>query len=154
MDNQKNLPLPENELPKPEQDLPLPEKELESGARSSTSTKKPKKIKSKWIIAAIILILVILLAGAGGYFVLGRNNSEADLPTAPEEEQVFCTQEAMLCPDGETYVSRQGPSCEFAACPAVQAEVTPEITPVEDEANTPIITDEPLPTQAPVEITP
>lgn len=27
-----------------------------------------------------------------------------------------CTQEAKLCPDGKTYVSRTGPNCEFASC--------------------------------------
>ena len=30
---------------------------------------------------------------------------------------VACAQDAKLCPDGKTYVSRQGPKCEFAACP-------------------------------------
>jgi hypothetical protein len=40
------------------------------------------------------------------------------LPSAtPTGEQVACTQEAMLCPDGYTYVSREGPNCEFAPCP-------------------------------------
>jgi len=33
-----------------------------------------------------------------------------------EPEQVSCTQEAMLCPDG-SYVGRTGPDCEFAVCP-------------------------------------
>lgn len=32
-------------------------------------------------------------------------------------KSVACTQEAKLCPDGKTYVGRQGPSCEFALCP-------------------------------------
>ncbi len=32
------------------------------------------------------------------------------------DEQVFCTMEAKLCPDG-SYVGRQGPRCEFAPCP-------------------------------------
>jgi hypothetical protein len=30
--------------------------------------------------------------------------------------QIACTQEAKLCPDG-SYVARTGPNCEFAACP-------------------------------------
>lgn len=30
---------------------------------------------------------------------------------------VACTEEAKLCPDGETYVGRTGPYCDFAACP-------------------------------------
>lgn len=32
-----------------------------------------------------------------------------------EEEQVFCTADAMMCPDG-SYVGRTGPNCEFK-CP-------------------------------------
>ena len=31
-------------------------------------------------------------------------------------EQVFCTMDAKMCPDG-SYVGRTGPNCEFAACP-------------------------------------
>jgi len=39
------------------------------------------------------------------------------LPSAtPPGDQVACTQEAKLCPDG-SYVSREGPNCEFSACP-------------------------------------
>lgn len=34
-----------------------------------------------------------------------------------DQEQVACTQEAKLCPDGKTYVARQGHNCEFASCP-------------------------------------
>jgi putative hemolysin len=36
-----------------------------------------------------------------------------------------CTEEAMLCPDGISYVGRTGPNCEFAACPAVPAPTEP-----------------------------
>lgn len=32
-------------------------------------------------------------------------------------QQVGCTREAKLCPDG-SYVSRTGPNCEFAVCPS------------------------------------
>lgn len=35
----------------------------------------------------------------------------------PPEENVFCTQEAKLCPDGSS-VGRTGPNCEFAPCPS------------------------------------
>lgn len=40
------------------------------------------------------------------------------IPETPDmcPPKVVCTQEAKLCPDG-SYVSRQGPNCEFAACP-------------------------------------
>ena len=36
-------------------------------------------------------------------------------PDEPDEP-VFCTMDAKQCPDG-SYVSRQGPNCEFAPCP-------------------------------------
>ena len=35
----------------------------------------------------------------------------------PDGGGIVCTQDAKLCPDGKTYVGRQGPKCEFAACP-------------------------------------
>ena len=40
-----------------------------------------------------------------------------DLPV-PEAviEEVFCTQDEKLCPDG-SYVGKVGPNCEFAPCP-------------------------------------
>ena len=34
----------------------------------------------------------------------------------PEEEIVFCTMDAKMCPDG-SYVGRVAPDCEFAPCP-------------------------------------
>lgn len=37
-------------------------------------------------------------------------------PTSVSEDQVFCTMEAKLCPDG-SYVGRSGPKCEFTPCP-------------------------------------
>lgn len=36
------------------------------------------------------------------------------------ENPIACTEEAMLCPDGITYVGRTGPNCEFARCPDQQ----------------------------------
>jgi hypothetical protein len=144
MDNQKNLPRPETDLPEPEKDLPLPEKELGSGAHNSVPSQKNKKNKSKWIISIIILILVLLLASAGGYFVFGRSDSEAEITPTPEE-QVVCTQEVMLCPDGDTYVGRVAPSCEFETCPQI-VETEPETensTPTQEQTD---IIQEPLPT--------
>lgn len=39
-----------------------------------------------------------------------------DSITLPEEEMVFCTMDAKMCPDG-SYVGRVAPDCEFAPCP-------------------------------------
>lgn len=48
---------------------------------------------------------------------------------AGEEDPVFCTMDAKMCPDG-SYVGRQGPNCEFAACPS---SVTPAPAPSPSE---------------------
>lgn len=53
----------------------------------------------------IIILGVVVIALAGGFY----------LYFTKENEPVFCTQEAKLCPDG-SYVGRTGPRCEFAAC--------------------------------------
>ena len=37
--------------------------------------------------------------------------------TSPSDSPVACAQDAKLCSDGKTYVSRTGPNCEFATCP-------------------------------------
>jgi hypothetical protein len=58
---------------------------------------------SKNKIALIIIIFVVLLIGI--YFF------ETNKP-----EQIYCTQEAKICPDGSA-VGRTGPNCEFAVCP-------------------------------------
>lgn len=56
-----------------------------------------------------ILVLVVIL-GAGVYY---WTRDDANL----DDDQVFCTLDAKMCPDG-SYVGRVAPNCEFAACPA------------------------------------
>jgi hypothetical protein len=43
--------------------------------------------------------------------------SPTPTPTPTNTGTVFCTMDAMMCPDG-SYVGRVPPSCQFAACPA------------------------------------
>lgn len=62
----------------------------------------------------LVGIAVVLALIAGGVYVLGNSASLRD------GGQVACTMEAKLCPDG-SYVGREGPNCEFAACPDVPA---------------------------------
>ena len=62
------------------------------------------KIDKKIIFGILIFFALVGLGVLGVFF--GRES----------EEQVFCTQEAKLCPDG-SYVGRTGPKCEFAECP-------------------------------------
>lgn len=45
-----------------------------------------------------------------------KPDSDSASETAEEEAGVFCLMDAKQCPDG-SFVSRQGPNCEFAACP-------------------------------------
>ncbi len=60
---------------------------------------------------ALIIIVIILVVG-GIVYAFTR-------PTTPDihdDNQVVCTMDAKMCPDG-SYVGRTGPNCEFAACP-------------------------------------
>lgn len=61
---------------------------------------------------ALIALLTFLLV-FGGY--LAAANWQSWWPFT-QDEAVFCTQDAKLCPDG-SYVGRTSPKCEFAACP-------------------------------------
>lgn len=59
------------------------------------------------IITGIIVIAAILV------FVIKYANYS---PEVVDTDPVACTMEAKMCPDG-SYVGRQGPRCEFKACP-------------------------------------
>jgi len=61
------------------------------------------------------ILLVVALLGLG--VVLGYSfYVQPGTQDGVEEEQIFCTLEAKICPDGSA-VGREGPNCEFAACP-------------------------------------
>lgn len=64
----------------------------------------------KYLIALVVLVLILV----AGYSYWQINKSYSTSPVA-------CTEEAKVCPDGVTYVGRQGPNCEFAECPVVKA---------------------------------
>ncbi|MEX2008407.1 MAG: hypothetical protein WD850_02890 [Candidatus Spechtbacterales bacterium] len=59
----------------------------------------------KW---PLIALTILTLALAGGFYVWYTSGDG--------EEEVACTLEAKLCPDGSA-VGRTGPNCEFAECP-------------------------------------
>lgn len=61
------------------------------------------KSKFLWIFVAISFLIAFLL---GGFFLSNKNSNQ----------QIACTQEAKMCPDG-TSVGRTGPNCEFSPCP-------------------------------------
>ena len=73
-----------------------------------------------------VLILIVLIVGAVLIFGAGKKAEAplSEMPLSKDNNQVVCTMEAKLCPDG-SYVGRSGPKCEFAACPgASDAAVT------------------------------
>lgn len=62
------------------------------------------------IIYGILAILIIGGLTFSGYWFL---NQKPQISSSPEE--IFCTQDVFLCPDG-SYVPRTGQKCEFKAC--------------------------------------
>jgi hypothetical protein len=72
--------------------------------------------------AVWIVVVLILLVGAYLYFTRTKNATDTIVA-----DQVACTMEAKLCPDGSS-VGRSGPDCAFAACPT-PVVVTPAVTP-------------------------
>jgi len=69
------------------------------------SSPKPP-LNTKLLVWIVIFLGVLVAVGAGAYFYAYQN----------EPEQIACTLEAKICPDGSA-VGRMGPNCEFAECP-------------------------------------
>lgn len=74
-----------------------------------------KGISTPIAISIIVLIAVIVGGGILAYQYWWLPKEEAN--------NVACTMEAKLCPDG-SYVGRTGPNCEFAECPVTKADET------------------------------
>jgi hypothetical protein len=72
-----------------------------------------------------ILIFIIVVFVIGGLLYI-YNPQPAEYKK-PDQEQVVCTMDAKLCPDG-SYVGRSGPNCEFI-CPEQPATSTKNIPP-------------------------
>ena len=72
-------------------------------------------------IGIVALFLIIAVSSITYLFLKQRNSSNSILPLP--DDQVACTLEAKLCPDG-TAVGRIGPNCEFAACPGEDSEMS------------------------------
>lgn len=60
-----------------------------------------------------IIIIAIVLVVSGLVYAFTRPTT----PDITDGNQVACTMDAKMCPDG-SYVGRTGPNCEFAACPS------------------------------------
>lgn len=86
----------------------------------------------------IVGAIGILAVGLGWYWIVfgdlpepvteERSAMDQPMPDELRDDMTACTMDAMLCPDGSS-VGREGPDCEFAACPAepvpddVQAQI-------------------------------
>ena len=75
-------------------------------------------MKKTYITIAVIIVLAATAATA--YFV------GVPKGVLPDGEPVACTMEAKICPDGSA-VGRQGPNCEFAACPDQKPPIRDEV---------------------------
>lgn len=73
---------------------------------------------------SLLIIGVVLLLFSGilfGFFLGIKSNQIFPIPIGPipvPPDQVACTLEAKLCPDGSS-VGRVPPNCEFAPCPTI-----------------------------------
>ena len=82
---------------------------------------------------SIIILIIVAAVFAIGIFMYMNNPTPSEYQNGPnEEEPVFCTQDAMLCPDG-SYVGRVAPNCEFAQCPIPKDAVMEDGTIMEAE---------------------
>ncbi len=79
----------------------------------------------------VFIIILLILVGAFFSWSYFRDRQLAQNPA--------CTQEAMICPDG-TPVGRQGPSCEFSACPETpQQNITLNLPAENAEVGLPLV---------------
>ncbi len=83
--------------------------------------------------SAIITILILgAVAGLLYFYWFDWRSAETR-----GDENVFCTLDAKLCPDG-SYVGRVPPTCEFAMCPnPTNATSSATTTPDDDIYSTP-----------------
>lgn len=72
-------------------------------------------MRPKDTLKTISIIIVLVIVGIAVFVFVRASLIDTGDSAAPN--QVACTMEAKLCPDG-SYVGRTGPNCEFAACPA------------------------------------
>jgi len=86
---------------------PIQNQPSENFTPSTVDGSQPDTIKpNKKLVFVALAVLIFAGVSFGVYYMWLFNNSE----------QIICTMEAKLCPDG-SYVGRTGPNCEFEKCP-------------------------------------
>lgn len=120
------------EAPSEEKRIEPPEEEQLLPAR--TSPNKGRSMMKIFLVAMGVLLLLAVGFAAYVYVVIPSNIHPSSISGDVTEQYIppvletgtstestidiesVCTMEAKLCPDGSS-VGRQGPNCEFAACP-------------------------------------
>lgn len=87
------------------------------------SVSQSNKNSSLPMLLSGVVLVTAIVAGGVGYYLGSVQKSRTVLPSQevlvtaiPESNQVACTMDAKICPDGSS-VARTGPNCEFAECP-------------------------------------
>jgi hypothetical protein len=77
-----------------------------------------EKEKGFAFLAPLVLIIVLATFGIAGFFAFQKSQefSSSQNNNQSQNQQIACTQEAKICPDGSS-VSKTGPNCEFTECP-------------------------------------
>lgn len=70
------------------------------------------RIRTMKINPVAVIAVIIVIVGGAYYFIENSGNDGFN----PIDEEVACTLDAKLCPDG-SYVGRVPPTCEFSPCP-------------------------------------
>ncbi len=81
------------------------------------------------VIVIGVLVILSLVGMVGARYLVGAPNQNDQPPydRYPQEdgEGIACAMDIQVCPDGST-VTRQPPTCEFAACPSGNAQQFPD----------------------------
>jgi len=69
-----------------------------------------QRLRNFFVFRATVFVIIVAL-GLLGYGIWYLYKTQIVKP-----QDVACTMEAKLCPDGSA-IGRSGPNCEFTACP-------------------------------------
>ena len=83
------------------------------------------------LIPALFVLIAVGLGISVGY-ALWANYQNSKTTNSVKVNNVACTEEVKLCPDG-SYVGRTGPDCEFAECSAANTNINSSDDSSEDE---------------------
>lgn len=117
-------------------ETPIDSPNLEQTVNTTNAT--PQK-SSNSVLWSIIVVILLLVVGAGAYYAgmqQGQNTAQREMPSqpTPDSDQIICTLEAKICPDGSS-VGRSGPNCEFEECPVSEVSQGTAFSLITSQAN-------------------